>query len=68
MALPTQTNIVTMDYPSRGLPFVDVAAKTGISTETMDYPSRGLPFIVNAFGAAAAAAAINYLTLLDVGT
>jgi len=47
MPLPIQSDIVKMDYPSRGLPFVDVPAKTGISTQTMDYPSRGLPFVTN---------------------
>lgn len=47
MALPVQDEITTMDYPSRGLPYVDVPAKDGIVTQTMDYTSRGLPFVTN---------------------
>jgi hypothetical protein len=47
MALPTVEDISTLDFPSRGLPYVDVPAKTGITTQTMDYVSRGLPFITN---------------------
>ena len=47
MALPTVEDIQTMDIPSRGLPYVDVPAKTGITTQTMDYVSRGLPFVTN---------------------
>ena len=50
MALPIQSEIVTMDYPSRGLPFINVPASATVDTETMDYPSRGLPFVVNGFG------------------
>lgn len=67
MPLPTQTDMLTMDYPSRGLPYVDVPAKSGIDTQTMDYPSRGLPFVTNAYGAAAAVVRF-FLGLLGVGT
>lgn len=51
MALPTQANITTMDYPSGGLPFVNSAAKSGIDPTTMDYPSRGLPLVIAAYSA-----------------
>lgn len=66
MALPIQTNIVTMDYPSRGLPFVDVPAKSGIATQTMDYPSRGLPFVTND-GFTATATTISMRMMLGMG-
>lgn len=69
MALPIQTEITTMDFPSRGLPYVDVPAKSGIVTQTMDFPSRGLPFVTNdGFTAApAAVASVGYRNLLGVG-
>ena len=47
MALPVQTAIATGDYPSRGLPYLNLPAKSSIDTQTMDYPSRGLPFVTN---------------------
>ena len=67
MALPTQADITTMDYPSRGLPFVYVAAKSGIDPTTMDYPSRGLPFVVAAFSSSGGGTDFVFaLTLLGV--
>ena len=47
MALPTQEDIVTMDIASRGLPYLDVPAKSSIDTQLMDTASRGLPFVTN---------------------
>lgn len=69
MALPVQTDITTGDYPSRGLPYLDLPAKTGITTQTMDYPSRGLPFVTNDdfSGGAPADTNIRSLTLLGAG-
>jgi hypothetical protein len=47
MVLPVQTDLTTMDYPSRGGSYIDVPAKSGIITQTMDYPSRGIPLVTN---------------------
>lgn len=47
MSLPVQTDITTGDFPSRGLPYLDLPAKSSIDTQTMDYPSRGLPLVTN---------------------
>lgn len=50
MALPNQNDIVKMDYPSRGLPYVNIPVSSTVNPETMDYPSRGLPFVTNVYG------------------
>lgn len=68
MALPTQSDIVKMDYPSRGGPFVEVVAKSGIDGTTLDYPSRGGGGFFQAFGSAAAAAVQQLLSLMGVGS
>jgi len=47
MALPTKTDLVKMDVPYLGQPFVYVPAKQVIETKTMDYSYLGLPFTVN---------------------
>ena len=47
MALPTKTNLQTMDYPFLGQPFVSVPAKSSIDTTTMDYAFLGQPFVTN---------------------
>ena len=44
MALPTKTNLETMDYSYGGVPFVSVAAKSGIDLDTLDYSYAGVPF------------------------
>ena len=44
MALPTKTNLLSLDYNDRGLPFVWVEAKS-LSTTSLDYNDRGLPFV-----------------------
>ena len=44
MALPTKTNLETMDYSYGGVPFVSVATKSGIDLDTMDYSFGGVPF------------------------
>ncbi len=69
MALPVQSDIVTMDYPSRGLPYCDVPASSTVDTQTMDYPSRGLPLVTNPYGAGTAVAGTNvsWRNLLGVG-
>ncbi len=67
MALPTQADIVTMDYPSRGLPFVQVVATASVDATTMDYPSRGLPLVLQLFGAGGAIAIIRTLTTTLMG-
>lgn len=50
MALPTSTDLQTMDYSYAGLPFVDVPAKGDILTGTMDWSYAGLPFVTNPGG------------------
>ena len=47
MALPTAAEVQTMDFVSRGLPFVDVPV-SATDTSTLDYVSRGLPFLTTA--------------------
>ena len=44
MALPTKTNLETMDYSYGGVPFVSVATKAGIALDTLDYSYAGVPF------------------------
>jgi len=44
MALPTKTNLETMDYSYGGVPFVSVATKAGIDLDTLDYSYAGVPF------------------------
>ena len=36
MALPTKTNLETMDYSYGGVPVVSVATKAGIDLDTLD--------------------------------
>lgn len=68
MALPTQADIVTMDYPSRGLPFVQVVATASVDATTMDYVSRGLPFVPNPFPTSAPSpATLQVLMMMGVG-
>jgi len=67
MALPVQTDITTMDYPSRGIAFLDVPAKSGIATQTMDYPSRGIALVTND-GFASSRSGGGGLLLLGVGS
>jgi len=50
MALPTQSDLITMDYSYQGQPFVNVSAKSGIDLTTMDYSYLGQPFVGNPFG------------------
>lgn len=54
MALPTKTQLVTLDYARDGLPYCDVAAKSGIDTTTLDYALDGLPIVVTPDVAASA--------------
>ena len=42
MALPTKTDVQTMDYSYGGVPFVSVAAKAGIDLDTLDYSYWGV--------------------------
>lgn len=67
MALPQQSDIVTMDFPSRGGPFIEVPAKSAVDATTLDYPSRGLPFFAQLFGAGVAATIIRVLAILGAG-
>lgn len=57
MALPTITDLETLDYSYRGEPFANVEAKS-LSTITLDYSYRGEPF-VGAIAAAAGGSAIK---------
>lgn len=49
MALPTKTDLQTLDYTWRGLPFAQIEAKS-LSTQTLDVTWRGLPFYAVAGG------------------
>jgi len=46
MGLPTNDNILTMDFHYMGEPFVHVPAKDTIDTTTMDYHYKAEPFVV----------------------
>lgn len=52
MALPTTTDLITMDYVYHGAPFVEMPAKSTIDLTTMDYVYLGQPFVRNPAGAA----------------
>lgn len=47
MALPTPTELQTLDYGFNGEPFCGVPAKGAIDVKTMDYGFDGEPFVVN---------------------
>ena len=47
MALPTATDILTMNFTHMGEPFVNVAAKEAVDTWTIDYTFFGEPFVTN---------------------
>ena len=44
MALPTRTEIITMDFSANGSPFCFVASKSGQDGNGMDYSDDGSPF------------------------
>lgn len=50
MALPTATNLVTMNWSFNGQPFVEVPAKSTIDLTTMDWAFQGQPFVRNEYG------------------
>ena len=47
MSLPSSNDLLTMDYPYQGLPFVDVPTNSTVNTQTMDWVYNGLPFVTN---------------------
>jgi hypothetical protein len=47
MALPSSTDVLTMDYSYAGLPFVNVPSNNTVNTQTMDWSYAGLPFVTN---------------------
>lgn len=47
MALPTKSDIITMDFSYNGLPFVDVPGNTTVDLMTMDWSWHGMPFVSN---------------------
>lgn len=50
MALLKQSEIVTLDYPSRGLPLMQTVATSAVDLTTLDYVSRGIAFFANNYG------------------
>lgn len=44
MALPTPTNLQTLDYSYNGFPFCQVVSKSGITPDTLDISFLGFPF------------------------
>lgn len=60
MALPTPTQLATMDYVYLGAPFVYVPAKASILTQTMDYVYLGAPFVTNDYVSTPAGTARSY--------
>jgi hypothetical protein len=51
MALPSNTDLATLDYAYLGQPFVQVEAKS-LDTETLDIAYLGQPFVAVGPGAA----------------
>jgi len=47
MALPTKSDLITLDYVFREGVFVNVTAKSGIELETLDYAFREGVFMGN---------------------
>lgn len=47
MALPTKTNLLTLDYTYLGEPFCNVPAKSSIDLSSADYVYQGEPFVSN---------------------
>lgn len=47
MALPTPTDLATMNYAFRGQPFVEVPAKSAVALAGMGYAYQGQPFVRN---------------------
>jgi hypothetical protein len=50
MALPTKSDLETMDYSFNGEPFVDVPGNSSIDLMTMDWSYLGEPFVRNGAG------------------
>lgn len=50
MALLRQQEIVKLDYPSRGLPFMQTVTTGAVDSTTLDYVSRGIAFLANNYG------------------
>lgn len=48
MALPTSSDLLTMDYVYQAQPFVDVPSKAAIDLTGMDFVWQGQPFVRNA--------------------
>ena len=47
MALPNVTTLKQMDYSYKGMPFVEIPAKTGIDLSLMDFAYLAMPFVRN---------------------
>lgn len=47
MALPTSTDLQTMNWAYGGEPFVNVPTVSTVNTFTMDYAYSGEPFVTN---------------------
>jgi hypothetical protein len=47
MALPTKTDLETMDFVFQGQPFVDVPSKPTVDLSTMDWSFHSQPFVSN---------------------
>jgi hypothetical protein len=47
MALPTPTDLKTLDWSFQGQPFCWVAAKSSITLAGMDYSFQAQPFVAN---------------------
>lgn len=50
MSIPTQTDLVKMDYSYQGKPFVNVPAKRSVNLDSLDFSYQGQPFEGNPFG------------------
>lgn len=58
MALPTQTDLGTLEYVYMGTPFVAITGNTNVNTNTLEYLYMGTPFIT----APSTAAPVTYNT------
>ncbi len=47
MTLPTNTDLLTLNYSYQGQPFVHIPAKSGMNLSSMDYSFQASPFMGN---------------------
>ena len=67
MALPSKTDLITMNFAFKAQPFVSVPSKTGVDTMTMDYAYQAQPFVSNGMAAGGGSDTVLQPTFLNPG-